>query len=762
MKTKIWIFLVLLLSASCIFAAAPSNSFTIQNIRFVGLERITPGTALSYLPVKVGDTLTPTETKTVIRSLYQTGFFSDVELARQGNTLIITVEERPVIGSINITGNKSIPTKKLNPALDRIGLSVGQTFNSSMLEEVKSSLLQEYYARGNYSAQINATVVPQDRNRVDINIQIDEGVVAKIKQIQILGNHAFSQKKLLKQFSLKTPNLLSWITDSDLYSKEKLDADLEHLKTFYMNNGYIKFKVVSSQVSITPDKKSVYIVIKINEGPQYRFSGYELHGDLIVPRAQLEKQIKIVPGAVFSRQVVIDTEKVIAKQLGDVGYLFVMIRPTPIIDEEKKTVQMIYQVEPGPRVYVHQINLVGNTKTSDDVLRRALRQEEGALASITNIKESERQLRLLPYLKDISVKTVPTPGSTDQVDLSYSMKEQESAELSLSLGYSDNYGLLYGAGINESDFLGSGKAVGVNFSKDDYERNISLSYNNPYYTVDGIQRGFSVYSQKFEPGAVNLADYTTEQNGAQVNYSIPVSKNSNLNLGGGFQNVHVNAGENPSTQVLDYLSTNGDNFNQILINAGWSYNGYDQIIFPTQGFSQAITSTVSLPVTGDPLEYWEAGYQAHWYQPLVPSRDWIFSLRGAYDHGGSYGQTQGYPFFENYYAGGIGTVRGFEGNTLGPRDSNGEAIGGNTLLDGTAEIILPPWISENIRTSAFVDAGNVFDGGVQTNQIRYSAGLDLVWRVPMLGPMEFSVAYPLNKKPGDNTQIFNFQVGTTF
>ena len=752
------IILLLLLLMGNIFA---DSSFLIQDIEFQGLQRITPGTALSYLPVKAGDTLNSTDTANIIQSLYRTGFFQNISLSRKNNTLIINVQERPTISSIKITGNKIIPTKQLTDALVNLGLAEGKTFNQSLLEEVKQSLLQQYYSQGYYSASVDTTITQASQNRVAIAIEITEGEIAKIKKIEIIGNQAFAEKKLLKQFDLTPPTLFSFFTDSDKYSKEKLDADLQRLKTFYLDNGYVKFQVNSAQVSITPDKKDVYIVVRITEGAQYTFSGYQLTGNLIIPRAELNELVKIKPGMIFSRQKVVEAEQAIGQKLGDLGYLFVLVRPIPEIDDAKKQVAVTFDIEPGQRVYIHQINFLGNTKTSDEVLRQAMRQFEGGVASLSNIKESERQLKLLPYLQDINVKTDVVSGSPDQVDVNYNLKERESAELSLSLGISDTYGLLYGAGINQSNFLGTGKQVGINFSKDEYERNISLSYNNPYYTKDGIQRGFNVYSQAFEPGAVNIADYSTEQNGIQMHYDIPVSENSSMHFGGGYQHLTVNQGDDPSWQVEDYLATNGDVFNQILLSAGWGFNGYDQIIFPTKGFNQSVNATVSLPVSNQPLEYWQAGYQAHLYQPLTPSRNFILSLRGEFNYGQSYGKTQGFPFFENYYAGGIGTVRGFEGNTLGPQDSQGNALGGSTLLDGTAEIILPQ-ISENLRTSAFIDMGNVFEGTVVANQLRYSAGVAIIWRVPMLGPMEFSLAYPLNKRSGDNIEPFQFNIGTTF
>ncbi len=749
--------LVLLLAASLAFA----SSFVVKRIQVDGLQRVTQGTVLSYLPVKVGDTVGSQDTSGIIQSLFATGFFENVQLFRSGDTLVIKVKERPTIGSVKLKGNKLIPKKDLEKSLNHLGLTEGQTFDRSTLDQVQQALLQEYYARGNYSAKVNTSVKQEPRNRVAIDIDIEEGKPAVIRQIKIVGNHAFKEKELLKQFHLSTPTLLSFLTGSDKYSKQRLDADIQNLKAYYMDHGYIKVKVDSTQVSITPDKKSVYIVVRVTEGPQYFFKGYKFSGNTVFPVGTLTPLVKFKKGDVFSRQKVIDAEKAIGQALGNAGYLFVTVKPMPKVDDKKRQVMVNFDVEPGQRVYISRITYTGNTKTSDTVLRKAMRQQEGSLASISDIKESERQLKLLPYLQDIDVKTTVNPNKPDEADLNYSMKERNSAELSLSLGLSSEYGILYGAGINQSNFLGSGKSLGLNFSKDEYERNISLSYTNPYFTKDGISQSFSIYSQKFEPGQVNISDYTTEQNGVNVGYSIPVSENSSYNFGLGYQNLHVDQGSNPSTQVSSYVAQNGSTYNQILASAGWSYNGYDQAIFPTRGLNQSLTLSASLPTPVQPLEYWNGDYEAHFYHPILPNNWLILSLRGELGYGQAYGNTNGYPFFENYYAGGIGTVRSYESNTLGPTDSQGNSIGGDAILDGSLELILPS-LNDNVRTSIFLDGGNVFSGTIETNQLRYSAGVAVTWRVPYLGPMVFSLGYPINRQKGDDTEPFQFQIGTTF
>jgi outer membrane protein insertion porin family len=747
-----------------------AEAFVVNAIQIQGLQGVSRETVLNYLPVHVGDEFNSTDSSDAINSLYATGFFSDVSLAQQGNTLVVKVVERPIIANIQVTGNKIIPKDKIDEVLKNIGLVQGHVFDSSTLARLVHSLQSEYAAQGKYNARITPTVTPEPRNRVAIKIDISEGRSVVVKDIQVIGNTAFSNSTLVRQMSLTTPRPWSFFTHSDQFTQDKLDDSLEALRSYYLDRGYLRFKIDSVQATLTPDKNAVYIVIHVTEGPIYTIKGYQLAGNLIIPATKLQSYITIKPGSVFSKKEIQNTTDTITALLGNMGYLFATVNTSPDVDEKTRQVFLTFYVDPGTRTYIRRINFIGNTKTEDVVLRRELTQMEGGLASQGDIKESDRLLNLTGYLDSEHSNTVPVPGVPDQVDLNYNITESPSASATAGVGYGTQ-GWVVNAGLNQTNFLGTGNSMGLNFSTSRYSTVYSLNYTNPYYTQDGVQRSISVYDQRTTPGNVNIADYTTDIWGGTVNYSIPFSSHGdNLQLGYGYQNLLLDIGSTPSTQLLNFVNSYGRHFNIGLLNGGWTRNGLDKAIFPTSGLYQNAGLQVAFPVSSDSVEYYKANYNVELYQPIVSQ--FIFTARGNLGYGAGLGDTHGLPFFANYYAGGIlpvmGTVRGFEENSLGPRDSDDNPLGGNELVAGSAAIIFPNPVGEDrLRTLAFVDGGNVYSskaavfGGTGAGPIRYTAGLAADFRVPVMNVlMQVDFAEPLNAQPGDERRIFDFNVGT--
>nr|WP_229669369.1 outer membrane protein assembly factor BamA [Legionella impletisoli] len=763
-----------LLSACCSAAlfvstqAFGADSFVVRDIKITGLQRVSVGTVLNYIPVQVGEEVGPSSTPKIIRALYDTGFFQSVVLERQGNTLIVNVVERATIGSINVVGNKEIPSDKMKEILKELGLVKGHVYQRASLERLEKELKQAYNARGKYNARIDSNVTTLTENRVAINVTISEGRVSRIKEIKIIGNHHYPENELLSQLALSSSTMFTYFTKKDQYSKAAMDASLEALRSFYLDRGYLKFKIISSQVLLSPDKKDVFINIHIEEGPQYRFSGYEIVGKTVLPEEKLRALIQVQKGAVFSRKKVTESISAIGMALGDVGYGFPAINAEPRINEENKTVFIAFVMDPGRHVYVRRINFHGNTKTGDYVLRNIIRQDEGALLSLHNIKESERQLRLLNYLKNIDVKTTPVPGANNQVDLDISVEEAPSAEASASLGYGTT-GPQFNASFNQYNFMGTGRTVGLAFNASYWGQDYSFNYYNPFYTNTGVGRGVSLYFQKVDPQNLDVASYSSDRFGGEVNYNMLLSEKDSLQFGYGYQGLNIQS-VGLVQQVQNFVTLYGRNFSQIRLNAGWNRNSYDQMPYPTKGINQQAGAMLSLPANDHSLNYYKASYQARMYYPIT--RGFIFTLLGNVGYGNGFRRDTGLPFFENYFAGGIaqpGQVRGYESYSLGPQDRFGNALGANLLVNGSIGLILPyPLSRDNIRTSIFADAGNVFAKdtpaaltGTPSGPLRYSSGVSVEWRSPF-GPLAFSVAKPLNKQPTDEEQIFQFTLSSSF
>lgn len=749
-------------------AATAANGFIVRDIKVTGLHRISTGTVLNYLPVQVGEEVDSSSTAQIIRALYDTGFFQSVELEREGNTLIVNVVERATIGSVTVTGNKEIPSDKMKELLKQLGLVKGRVYQRSSLERLEKELKQSYNARGKYNARIETNVTQLTENRVAINATVSEGRVSRIKEIKFTGNHDFSSNELMPEMSLSTSNIFTYFTKKDQYSKAAMDASLEALRSFYLDRGYLKFRIVSSQVLLSPDKKDVFINIHLEEGPQYRFSGYSVSGNTILPKEKINSLIQVKKGEVFSRKKVTESISAMGLALGDVGYGFPALNAEPRIDETNKTVFITFMVEPGRHVYVRRINFHGNTKTADYVLRNVIRQNEGSLLSLHNIKESERQLRLLGYLKNVNVKTTPVPGANNQVDLDVEIEEAPSAEATASLGYGTN-GPQFSAAFNQHNFMGTGRSVGFGFNASYWGKDYSFNYYNPFYTKTGVGRGFNLYYQTIDPKHLrDISVYSADRFGGDVNYNILLSEYSSLQLGYGYQDLRIKSA-GIVQQIQNFVALNGRDFHQIRLSAGWNRNTYDQMPYPTRGWNQQGGLMVALPASSNSLTYYKASYMTRIYQPLV--KGFIFTILGNVGYGDSFNNT-GLPFFENYYAGGIaypGQVRGYDSYSLGPKDNNRNALGGNFLVNGSAGLILPyPLSRDTVRTTLFADLGNVYARGIpapltgtDAGPLRYSAGLSVEWRSPF-GPLAFSVAKALNTQPYDDKQVFQFTLSSGF
>lgn len=745
-----------------------ANGFIVRDIKVAGLQRVSLGTVLNYLPVQVGEEVGPSSTPQIIRALYDTGFFQSVVLERQGNTLIVQVVERATIGSITVAGNKEIPSDKMKELLKELDLVKGRVFQRSSLERLEKELKQAYNARGKYNARIETKVTNLTENRVALSITVSEGRVSRIKEIKIIGSHHFSQRELLSQFELAPSGVFTYFTKKDHYSKASMDASLEALRSFYLDRGYLKFTIVSSQVLLAPDKKDVFINVHINEGPQYHFSGYAVVGKTVLSKEKIDSMIQVRSGEVFSRKKVTESISAIGLALGDAGFGFPALNAEPRVDEEKKTVFITFVVDPGRHVYVRRINFHGNTKTADYVLRNVIRQDEGALLSLHNIKESERQLRLLNYLKNIDVKTTPVPGTNNQVDLDVNMEESPSSEASASLGYGTT-GPQFQASFNQYNFMGTGRTVGLGFDASYWGQNYNFNYYNPFYTDTGVGRGVSLYFMKVDPKRLDVSQYNSDRFGGDVNYGVLLSENSSVQLGYGYQGLRVQS-VGTVQQIQNFVDVYGRNFNQIRFTSGWNRNSYDQMPYPNRGMNQQASALLALPATAKSLNYYKASYQARTFYPLTRN-GLLFTLLGNVAYGNTF-NAQGLPFYENYFAGGIaqpGQVRGYRSYSLGPRDNNGNSIGANLLINGSAGLVLPyPLSRENVRTTWFADAGNVYVvgtplalSGVDEGPLRYSTGLSVEWRSPF-GPLAFSIAKPLNKQPTDADEYFQFTLSSSF
>ena len=777
---------LLLLGLLVSHAVKGDEEFVVRDIQVKGLQRISVGTVYNYLPVNVGEKFSLDNVSPAIKALFKTGFFKDVSLEREGSTLIVNVVERPSIAKIIFEGNKDLSKEDLTKALDKIGLSEGKIFDRQVLDKVEQELTRQYLSHGKYGLKIKTDVSNLTRNRVGIHIKISEGRVTKIKQINIVGNNAFDDKTLLGKFELSTPNLLSFYTKNDQYSKQKLSADLETLRSYYLDRGYINFSVESTQVAITPDKKDIYVTINVKEGDIYKLSKVKLAGKLVVPPDELIKLVSVGPGEVFSRKNATETSKAIQDRLGDEGYAFANVNMVPEINEAQKTVDMAFFVDPGKRVYVHRINFKGNTKTRDEVLRREMRQMEASWASSSKIDRSKTRLERLGYFESVNVETPQVVGTADQIDANFTVVEKASGNLSAGVGFSQVQGIVLNANISQDNVFGSGKRVNLAFNNSDYLTNYQFGFFNPYFTVDGISQGYNIGYAKRNAGAVNIANYSTDIFNTGINFGIPLNefdqirfdtdvKHTTLktnNCDGNFDPSLFNCFYT-SQQIRDFIREEGNKFWTFGQAISWSHDTLNRAIFPNKGGQQRLSGLIMIP--GSDLEYYKVGYRHQHYFPLA--KDFTFKLNGEIAYGGSYGNTNGLPFFDNYFMGGTGSVRGFKNNTLGPRDSRGNPIGGSSKIVANAELFFPvPFMAEtkSVRLGTFIDAGALNDS-FSIDGLRYSAGISGEWLSPF-GALSVSAAYPINKGTytyyntlynqnitgNDQTQYFQFNFGQNF
>ncbi|MFZ1324424.1 MAG: outer membrane protein assembly factor BamA [Candidatus Contendobacter sp.] len=755
--------LIFSLGLLVVAGGAQAAAFVVRDIQVEGLQRISAGTVFNYLPVQVGATVSEQQYPEIIRELFRTGFFADVNLERKGDVLVITVTERPAIAEVKITGNSDISTDDLKKALTGVGLAEGRVFDRALLDKVEQELLRQYYSRGRYAVRINSQARPLERNRVAVSLEIAEGPVSSIRRIAFVGNQAFTEKELLKQLQSSTPGWFSFFTKDDQYSKQKLTADIETLRSFYLDRGYLKFNVESTQVSITPDKKDVYITLNLSEGAPYTVDEIQLTGDFgVVSEAELQPLVTLKPGETFSRAKLTETAKAIGQRLGNEGYAFANVNAVPRVDDAAHKVALNFVIDPGKRVYVRRVNFQGNAKTEDQVLRREMRQAEGAWFSTKDMERSKTRLQRLDYLESVNLETAPVPGAGDQVDANITVVERPSGSLLFGIGYGQESGLMLNASFNQNNFLGTGNQLGVVLNKSDIGQNYSLSYNDPYYTVDGVSRGFRIFYREIDSAETNAANYILNSYGAQVSFGFPLNEFDSLRVTPGYEHLWIDTVADTPDEIHDYVRRYGDTYDQFKLDISWARDSRDRVIFPTSGYLNQLSAEIAVP--GSDAEFYKLNYRGIAYFPLASWLTWTVS--GEVGYGDDYGSSGGLPFFENFYAGGLRSVRGYKANTLGPRYSNDEPSGGAFKTIASTQAILPvPFMekSENVRVAAFFDVGNVFASldDFDVGELRYSAGLAGLWISP-LGPIVLSVATPLNEESGDETEVFQFSFGIPF
>ncbi|MEO0436306.1 MAG: outer membrane protein assembly factor BamA [Pseudomonadota bacterium] len=844
-----------------------SAPFLVSDIRVEGLQRIAAGSVFAAMPIGVGDQADPRSIRSTARSLFATGNFDDIRIGRDGNVLVVVVAERPSISEITIEGNKAIETEALLDGLKSAGLAVGQVFQRSTLEGMQLELQRQYVTQGRYDAAIDAEVIPEPRNRVSISIDVDEGTVASIKHVNIVGNSVFDDEELKDILELKTTGLLSFFTNDDKYSREKLTGDLETLTSYYMDRGYLQFNIDSTQVSVSPNKEEVFITANVSEGEKFTVGEVDLSGDLVLPERDLRRFILVAPGQTFSQQLVTATEDYLTRRLGNEGYNFAKVTGIPEVEDGENTVTMKFFIDPGKRTYVRRISFKGNTRTADEVLRREMRQMESAPASAAAIEQSRIRLQRLGFFSKADVETPAVPGHDDLIDVEYTVEEQTFGSIGASLGFAQQAGLILSLNLQQNNFLGTGKRVGINLSSSQFQDLYNFSYTNPYYTEDGVSRGFNLFFRSTDLAEVNVASYTTDTFGGAVNFGYPLKETSRLGFSFGVSQTDITAGRFAVQEIkasprllqgvdgfftdrrledgtyseaeifqpleelpidaltippeLGFLDENGDEYLNWTITSSWRSSTLNRGQLATRGSSQSVALEVAMP--GSDLEFYKLTYLGEVFVPI--RNEWILHFRTELGYGDGYGKTTELPFYEHFFSGGFGSVRGFEANTLGPRatppavydvdrpvtgiDENGlptelggpdgsqfgyrldpetgqldfqtiqqrrraAPFGGNVLVEGSAELLFPmPFLKDRsrVRTAFFVDVGNVFQtqcGAVQVNcfdidaaELRYSAGIGVTW-LSGFGPLTFSLAKPLNAGEEDREEVFQFTLGQTF
>ena len=744
------------------FAADP---FVVRDIRVEGVQRTEAGTIFSYLPIKVGERVDDEKLAQAVKALYATGFFRDVRLEAQGEVLIVTVQERPTISSLTFVGNKEFDTDTIKKALKDIGIADARIFDRSALERAEQELKRQYVTRGLYGATVQTTVTPQDRNRVALNFSITEGDPSKIARINIVGNKAFTEKTLLSEMNLTTPGWFTWYTKNDQYSKQKLQADLETIRSYYQNRGYLEFAIDSTQVSISPDKQNIYITVNLTEGPRYTVGDVRIAGDLVVPEPELAALIRIKPGETYSRERLQASAKGISDRLGAEGYAFANVNAVPELARDSTTASFTFFVDPGRRAYVRKINISGNPKTRDEVIRREFRQLEGAWYDGPRIERSKVRVKRLGYFEDVNVETPPVPGTPDQVDIEVTVIEKSTGNLLAGIGYSSAEGIVLSASISQQNIFGSGNALSVAVNTSEFNRNYSVTYFEPYWTIDGVSRTMEAYYKTLDPSGLAIAQYSSKTAGAAMGFGVPVTESDTINYGMRIEQTDITLFADSPPVYRNFVDEFGSVSNSFIVSAGWSRDTRDDILFPTRGRLQSFLFESGLPL-GD-LAYYKIQYLHSWYTPVWG--DLVLNLRT--NLGWADGMDEKpLPFFKAFYAGGPGSVRGYENSSIGPKDIFGNTLGGRLLITGTAEAFYPVLRGDKaVRASVFFDVGQVWaensaaqdQAFPRSQDLRYSVGVGVSWNSP-LGPLKFSYAFPFGTQPYDKLQKFQFSAGTAF
>lgn len=759
--------------------------FTISDIRVDGLQRISAGTVFTYLPLQRGDQVDQATAARAVRALFRTGFFNDVKLERQNDILVVTVTERPAINKITLIGNKDIKSEELNRNLKEIGLAEGETFDRLQLDRVVQELTRAYNNRGKYNVSIQPSVSPLDRNRVDIQIDIKEGKAARIRHINIVGNETFEQKELRKGWESDESNWLSWYRRDDQYSREKLSGDLETLNSYYLDRGYVDFDIESSQVSISPDRRDVYLTTNVREGEVYSISETIVTGDTVIPVEEMERLVLVRPGMTFSRRLLEITADNMMALLGNIGYAFANVTPVPEVDREGRTVKINFFVEPGKRVQVRQVQFKGNTRTADEVLRREMRQFEGSWYSQAAIDRSKIRLNRLGFFSDVEIETPAVPGTDDQVDVIFNVTETTSGNFMIGLGYSQLAGLITSLSVSQNNFLGTGNRVGVAVQNNDYSKRFDLSYFDPYFTRDGVSVGYNLSYSESDYSDFNVASYYADSGMARAVFGLPITETDTVGLSFGvdFNTITPTWGITPQP-IIDYIDAlDRRTFNAWRTELSWARDSRNAYWNPTRGSFQRVAAELTLP--GSTVEYYKLNYQYARYWPVHRALVLLtnFELgygdsygdrvtRDIYDEEGNLVRTvvaDGLPFFENFYAGGVRSIRGFEDNTLGPYATSAtsnyrQALGGALKTTGTLEAIFPTLFdTDQTRLSAFLDFGNVYRNAddFEFREYRASVGVSLQWQAPV-GPIVLNLAYPFLTDRDDRTERLQFSFGTQF
>ncbi|MCK9512112.1 MAG: outer membrane protein assembly factor BamA [Pigmentiphaga sp.] len=742
-------------------AAWAFEPFQVRDIQIEGLQRIEPGTVFGYLPVQVGSQFTEAQATQAVRALFATGFFSDVRIEVRDGVVVAVVQERPTIASVSFNGMREFDNKVVTQSLAQVGFANGRIFDRAVLERAEQELRNQYLARGKYAVEITSTITPLPRNRVGVTFDVFEGSAAKIREIKIVGNEKFSEKQLLGLFQLRTPGLLTWYTKADQYSRQKLSADIETLRSFYLDQGYLEFNVEPPQVSISPDREDIYITVTIHEGEPYTVGSVRLAGDLLGLDQELEALLEVKEGETFSAAKVNASAQAMGEYLGDLGYAFANVNPNPAIDRETRVADLVYFVDPNRRVYVRRINIGGNTRTRDAVIRREMRQNEAAWYNAADIELSRLRLDRLGYFQVVEVDTQPVPGTPDQVDVNVNVQERPTGMITLGLGFSSADRLMFMGGISEDNVFGSGTNLGFQVNTSSRNRSFILSHTDPYFTKDGVSRTLSAYYRKQRALYGNTGDYEIRTAGLGMNFGIPFSEVDRVNFGLTYEHNDIRLYSDSPYNFEQYVAAYGSRSNAFILSTGWTRDTRDNALAPRKGYLSSLSGEVS--VLGD-LKYYSGTAQQQWYWPV--SRNITLALNGQIDYGKGYGGRP-YPPLKNFYAGGIGSVRGFESGSLGPRDPrNDDFIGGAKRIFFNTQVYLPfPGAGQDrtLRWFAFLDGGQVYADNQNINfgEFRYSAGIGLSWDSP-LGPLQISFGYPLNAKDGDDIERFQFQIGTSF